>query len=134
MKNWIRQLSEAYVNEMIDTQNSNPDYIDPHGHDGWPVPMVSPSGIISPDHYRFPSPGNYWRPGMSRRVPTGVRGLSPITDPNWTYSPGPPPSWSITANGITYTLVYINGQYYLQATTQHSSIQWIWNNGQWEIA
>lgn len=125
MKSWIQQLSEAYIHEMQD-------YIDPDYSDNWPVPMVSPSGIITPDHSRFPRPGYVTTNGVRRF--TGVKGLSPITDPNWTHSPGPPPSWSITANGITYTLVYINGEYYLQATTQHSSIQWRWYNGRWEIA
>ena len=126
MNNWIKLLSESYITEVAETQSS---------HDGWPVPQVDPnSGLQIPGG--FPSPSWVWNRErhMGRpRQPIGVRGLSPITDPNWTYSEGPPPSWTITANGITYTLVYLDGQYFLQATAQHGSTQWRWYNGQWQL-
>jgi len=131
MSNWIKLLSESYITEVAEPKS--PGSVDQH--DGWPVPQTDPnSGLQMPGG--FPSPGWFWsreRHSGRPRQPFGVRGLSPITDPNWTYSEGPPPSWSRTVNGITYTLVYQNGQYFLQATAQDASTQWRWYNGQWQL-
>ncbi len=131
MNNWIKLLSESYISEVAEPKS--PGSVDQH--DGWPVPQTDPnSGLQMPGG--FPSPGWVWNrerhSGLSRQF-RGVRGLSPITDPSWTYSEGPPPSWTKTVNGITYTLVYQNGQYFLQATAQNASTQWRWYNGQWQL-
>lgn len=133
MNNWIKLLSESYISEVAGPPS--PNFSDDPNGGNWPTPQIDPnSGLQMPGG--FPSPGWVWdrerHMGRSRQ-PFGVRGLSPITDPSWTYSEGPPPSWTKTANGITYTLVYQNGQYFLQATARHGSTQWRWYNGSWEL-
>jgi hypothetical protein len=73
---------------------------------------------------------------MSTTAPgPGIKGLSPMTDPRFTYSPGPPHTWTYTdeTTGTTYVMIYQNGRYILRVTNDRQSLEYEWYGGSWQI-